>query len=119
MLPLSRLAILHPRKTMLLAALAVIAMAPGMTRLKLRTDGQALLPSEAPEVIHDRAIRKEFGLADSIIVLIRHDAPEGIFNTQTLGRVVELTQRLQHTEGLRPFSVARLVTLEGRRPSMC
>lgn len=115
MLSLSRLAIHQPRRTLALAALALCLLTPGLARLKLRTDGRALLPWKAPEVVRDRIIRNQFGLADSVIVLVRHDAPGGIFNEDTLRRVVDLTQRLQQIEKLRPSDVISLATEKGHR----
>lgn len=115
MLSLSRIAIHQPRKVLVLAAVAVCVLTPGVVRLKLRTDGQALLPSKARDVLYDRVIRHQFGLSDSLIVLIRRDAPGGIFDAGTLRRVVELTQRLQEMEGLKPSDVISLATEKGHR----
>ncbi len=115
MLSVSRFAIDHPKRIMLAAALLVGVIAPGMARLKLRTDGQALLPVDAPEVAQDRAIRRDFGLADSLIVLIRSSAPEGIYNAQTLRQLDEVTRQLQRLEGLRSEGVISLATEKGHR----
>src|SRR5438045_3661494 len=97
MLFLSRYSIRHPRIVLLLAALAVSAAAPGVLRLKLRTDGHALVPADAPEVRQDRALRDEFGLSDSIVILIRRagQSGQGIFNAHAMRLVVELTRKLQ------------------------
>jgi predicted RND superfamily exporter protein len=115
MLFLSRYSIQHPRSILFLAAIAVIAAAPGLIRLKLRTDGHALVPNDAPEVRIDRAIREQFGLADSIVILIRSDDPEGIYNAHTVNLIADLTARLHALEGLKPSDIFSLATEKSHR----
>ena len=47
---LARCAIRHPKQVLFVAALVTLAAAPGILRLKLRTDGHALVSPTAPEV---------------------------------------------------------------------
>ena len=56
---LASFAILHPASVLAIATAVTLAAAPGMLRLKLRTDGHALVPSRAPEVVYDKEIRSE------------------------------------------------------------
>ena len=65
-----RYSIRHPKLVLAIALLALLAIAPGALRLRLRTDGHALVPQNAPEILYDRAIRDEFGLEDPIVVVI-------------------------------------------------
>ena len=51
-----------------------------MLRLKLRTDGHALVSQNAPEVIYDKNIRDQFGIEDQMVVLIRSGHADGVFN---------------------------------------
>src|SRR5271170_7118897 len=88
---LSRLATRHPKRMLLIAALVTFAAAPGMLRLKLRTDGHALVTPTAPEVVTDAAIRAHFGIHDQIVVLIRSGGADGVFNPVTLQLVRDLT----------------------------
>ena len=64
-----RYSIRHPWFVLVLAAVAVVAAAPGVLRLELRTDGHALVPQDRDEVIFDRRIREEFNTEDVIVVL--------------------------------------------------
>ncbi len=111
---LHRYSIAHPIRVLILATLVTAAIAPGALRLRLRTDGQALVPRGAPAVRFDHAIREEFGLRDVLVVLIRSDHPDGIFNPHTLERVSELTTDLQSIEGV---EAEHLVSLANERSS--
>src|SRR5947207_1510052 len=107
---LARDAILHPGRTLILGALVTLAAAPGVLRLKLRTDGHALVPAKAPEVVYDQEIRDQFGIEDRLVVLIRSPHAEGIFNPGTLQLVRELTAELQRMPGINPSNVMSLAT---------
>ncbi len=112
---LPRYSIRHPVRVLVIAGLLTLAAAPGALRLKLRTDGHALVAEQAPEVRYDRAVRAEFGLEDAIVVLIRSPHPDGIFNPATLQRVRELTVKLGALEGIHPANLFSLATERGFR----
>ena len=88
---LSHYAIRHPRLGLVLVAVVTLAAAPGILRLKLRTDGHALVSPAAPEVLADKAIRDHFGIHDQLVVLIQPGNTNGIFNPATLQLVRDLT----------------------------
>jgi hypothetical protein len=81
---LSYYAIRHPRQVLALVVVVTLAAAPGMLRLKLRTDGHALVSQNAPEVIYDKNIRDQFGMEDQTVVLIRSGHADGVFNPATM-----------------------------------
>ena len=64
---LSHLGIRQPKRVLAVAILVTLAAAPGLLRLKLRTDGHALVSPNAPEVITDKAVRSRFGIHDQIV----------------------------------------------------
>ncbi len=117
--PLSRLyrySIRHPVTTLVIALAVTAAIAPGAARLELRTDGHALVPSDAPEVRYDASIRAKFGTADLIVVLIRTDGPEGIYNTRTLTLIRDLTTDiLQLDDRITKAHVSSLATEKSHR----
>jgi hypothetical protein len=88
---LSHCAIRHPRLVLALVVAVTLASAPGILRLKLRTDGHALVSPDAPEVRYDKSIRNQFGIEDEIVVMIRAAHTNGIFNPATLQLVRDLT----------------------------
>src|SRR6516225_9074488 len=81
---LANYSIARPKHVLLVVSLVTLAIAPGIARTKLRTDGQALVSPNAPEVIYDNQIRQKFGIEDDLVVLIRSKHPDGIFNSETL-----------------------------------
>jgi len=92
-----------PKRSMALGLILALAAAPGLLRLELRTDGQALMPRNEPTIQFDAAVRERFGLRDPIVVMIETDHEDGVFNVETLERVRDLTNAL-----------AALPELEGR-----
>jgi len=107
---LYRYSIRHPRRTIAIAVLVTLSVAPGILRLKLRTDGHALVPPDAPEIQHDQKIREDFGLDDPTIVFIRTDHPDGIFNSHTLQLVQDLTDAFEKLEHVHPAGLFSLAT---------
>jgi hypothetical protein len=106
----SCLAIRRPRTALVVAAAITLAAAPGMFRLKLRTDGRALVSPDAPEVQYDKSIRDQFGIEDEIVVLIRSANADGIFNPDTLQLVRDLTADFRKLPGINPSNVMSLAT---------
>ncbi len=107
---LSLYSIRHPHQVIAIAVLATLAIAPGILRLRIRTDGHALVPPDAPEIRQDSRIRADFGLEDPVVVFIRTDHPQGLFNTHTLQLVQGLTDAFEKLEGVRPASIFSLAT---------
>jgi hypothetical protein len=103
-------AIRHPWQILLIVSAVVLAISPGVCRLKIRTDGYALVPNNAPEVIYDRELRARFGVRDKIIVVVHSDHPKGIFNPATLQLVRELTARFARLPGMDSSNVVSLAT---------
>jgi predicted RND superfamily exporter protein len=107
---LSRYAIGHPRRVLVVAAVVTLAASPGMLRLKLSTDGHALVSPTAPEVVCDKEIRDRFGIEDKIVVLIQPRHGNAIFNAATLQLVRELTAEFKQLSGIVPADVMSLAT---------
>src|ERR1035441_452651 len=107
---LSHHPIRRPRTALVVAAAVTLAAAPGILRLKLRTDGHALVSPTAPEVIADKAVRGHFGIHDQLVVLIRPRHADGIFNPATLQLVRELTAEFKQVPGVAPVDVMSLAT---------
>lgn len=107
---LSRYSIDHPFRVLLISLLLTAALAPGILRLRLRTDGFALIPTHAPAVEADRAVRETFGVGDEIVVLVRSRRPEGIFDVHTLALIRDLTAAIRGIDGLGPANVSSLAT---------
>jgi predicted RND superfamily exporter protein len=87
-----------------------LAAAPGLMRLKLRTDGHALVSAKDPAVVYDRSIRDKFGIQDQLVVLIRPDDTNGVFNPATIQLVRDLTAELKQIPGINPSNVLSMAT---------
>src|SRR6266403_4825008 len=97
---LANYSIAHPKRALLLVSILTLAMVPGVSQLKLRTDGHALVAANAPEVVYDNDIRRKFGIEDNLVVLIRSEHPAGIFNPETLQLVRYLTAEFRKMAGI-------------------
>jgi len=111
----SRQAIDHPWRVLVMAAVVTLAAAPGIARLKLRTDGHALVSPAAPEVIYDQTIRDRFGIEDPIIVVVRSSDKDGIFNPATVQLIRDLTAEFARMPGINPTNVMSLATEPSHR----
>lgn len=105
----------RPRRTLALVAAVVLAAAPGLLRLELRTDGAALLPPDDPAVRFDAEARALFGLRDPLMVVVASDHPDGIYNPATLARVATLSDALAALPGIGDEHVQSLAS-EKRLP---
>ncbi len=98
-----------------MVAVLTAAAAPGLARLELRTDGAALIPPREAAVTYDRDVRRRFGIRDPMVVVVRTERPEGIFNPGTLRRVRDLTTALARIPEIGPDGVTSLATEKGLR----
>ncbi len=105
----------HPRLALGLMLALVSAMAPGLWRIQLRTDGHSLVPPHDPAVTVDRQARQVFGLRDPLLVAIETPTPNGIFDPHTLQRLQALTHDLAALPGIGPDHVVSLATEKSRR----
>lgn len=110
---ITEFSIRRPKWAIFLGVIFTLSFAPGLAKLRLRTDGHALIPQHAPEFRVDREIRKQFGILDPVVVLIRCDDAGGIFNLRSLEYVESLTKALSRVEGVRPATVTSLATEVG------
>ncbi len=103
----------HPTLILLFVAVVTAFLGAGLGRLRLRTDGHALIPAERAEIVEDAEIRERFGVRDPVIVLVRSSSPEGIYTVPALAALVELSDSLSALAG--PGSVMSLATERGDR----
>jgi predicted RND superfamily exporter protein len=112
---LSRASIRHPGRVLAVTLLLTAAAAPGLLRLRLQTDGHALVPQSDPTVVYDRTVREGFGVRDAIAVVVRSSHPAGIFNPATLRRVRDLSADLGRLGGVESSGLMSLATEPGFR----
>lgn len=112
---LYRFCIHRPRTVIALGVLVCAAVSPGVLRLRLRTDGNALIPPSAPEIAIDHEIRERFHLQDPFVVVLWSKRPEGIFNSHTTSLIAELTEAFKKIDGVDSEQVFSLATEFGDR----
>ena len=59
----------RPRAALALMLALVLAMVPGLFRLRLATDGHSLVPPDEPAIAVDSEARRHFGLRDPLLVV--------------------------------------------------
>ena len=99
-------------------AVALALALPGIARLELRTDGHALVPPGAPAVRVDEEVRRIFGRRDPLLVLIEPAHADGVYNPETLRRLVRLSEALAALPGIGREHVHSLATQRGDRYSL-
>src|SRR5262249_58047406 len=92
--PIVRFSLRHPLATLATWGLALALALPGIARLELRTDGQALVPPGAPALREDRRIRQVFDRRDPLLVLIESSHPAVVYNPDSLRRIAGPTVAL-------------------------
>lgn len=105
----------RPFLVLLIATIVTLSAAPGLPRLRLHTDGHALVPHGAPEFRIDERIRAEFGILDPVVVLISTANRDGVFNRDTLRFVRDATEAVAAVAGVTPATVTSLSTEVGFR----
>jgi uncharacterized protein len=107
---LAELSIRRPVPALLVPLLIALAMAPGLARLELRTDGRSLVPPDDPAVKIDAEVRQRFGLRDPILVLIESPRPAGVFHPATLRSLQQISGAVARIDGVGPRNVVSLAT---------
>ncbi len=100
----------RPRRAIAVMAVVTLATAPGLARLKLRTDGHALMPLNDPAILFDAEVRDHFHLRDPIVVLVETSRPQGIYDLGTMRRMRDLSAALARLPGVGPDEVMSLAT---------
>jgi len=107
---INRACVRHPSWTLLANLIVVLLVAPGVLRLRLRTDGAALVPHGDERVAVDRVIRGQFAIEDPVVILIESDAARGIYDREILTLIRDLTADLLKLEGVSSTNVVSLAT---------
>ena len=89
-----RFSVRAPRTALTLCFVCVVILSPGILRLRLATDGLALVPENSAAAEVDRAAREHFGIHDQVIVVLRSEHRDGVLNLESLERLARLTEAL-------------------------
>ncbi len=80
------------------------------TNSRMETDLDEYMPQNHPAFIYSDKAEEWFNIKDGVIIAIEN--PDGIYQTSTLKKVVELTKRLQKMDEIRKDDVISLYTAD-------
>ncbi|MDF1613784.1 efflux RND transporter permease subunit [Desulfurivibrio dismutans] len=86
----------RPRLTIALLVLFALALAAMLPRITVDTNPENMLAADEPvRLFHDQ-VKKEFTLHDMVVLgVVNEEHPDGVFNPETLGRVLDLSRFAQ------------------------
>lgn len=86
----------RPRLTIALLVLFALALAAMLPRITVDTNPENMLAADEPvRLFHDQ-VKKEFSLHDIVVLgVVNEEHPDGVFNPETLNRVLELSRFAQ------------------------
>ncbi|HYX22709.1 MAG TPA: MMPL family transporter [Thermoanaerobaculia bacterium] len=112
MLRLALFSLRRPLRVLAALALATVAVAAGLCRLQLRTDGAAVYPTSDPVVEQTQRDRATFGEAEQLILLVTSRVGGPSIASPVGFRFLRDTQsELDTLPGVEPGGVRSLVTL--------
>ena len=91
----------HPKSVIIASVLLTVLAAAQFPRIKVDTDPENMLPSDAPVRVFHHATKAEFALYDFIVLgVVNERDPDGVFNPATLTTVYQLTNDIKNIEGV-------------------
>ena len=91
----------HPRIVLWGTLVLVLLFASQITRIKVDTDPENMLPHDQPERVLHEEIKARFSLHDMIVVGVVNDQEDsGIYTPQTLENIVALTTYIAQLDGV-------------------
>ncbi len=103
----------HPVLVLCLAGVVGLIFGPFLLTLRRDTSPDSFIPEDHHALELKRQIDEEFGLSEPIAVGIFRDKPGGIFNTDSLGLIRDLTEAIKRLPEIQPDDVLSLSTESG------
>ncbi len=112
----------HYRLATLVMILFTISMSIFFPWIQVDTDPENMLPKDDPQRVFHNLSKKEFMLSETVVVgVVNEHDPDGVFNTETLRHVYELTQfakTLRWPDESNPDKVSGVVEVDMLGPSL-
>ena len=106
----------HPRLAFILTALITVGALSQYPRIKVDTDPENMLPSNAPVRVFHNQVKKEFAIYDLIVLgIINERHPDGVFNAKTLEKVYQITRQIEQIPGVIAPEIIALSTKDNIR----
>lgn len=104
-------AVNNPRKVIAVTILSVIIGLFQFPKVKIDTDPENMLPSDAPVRLFHHAMKKEFSVYDGIVLGITNEENKaGAFNVDTLKKVFDITNEIKLIDGVVAREIVSLST---------
>lgn len=98
---IANLATSRPRTIYLFVALLTLGLGLQIPSIRIDTDPENMLPEGQPDRAFHNQTKKEFGLADAIVVgAVNDDDPEGIYNVRSLAAIHDVSQEILKIDGV-------------------
>lgn len=89
-------ALKRPRLTIILLVLLTLGLGALIPRITVDTNPENMLAADEPVRIFHNQVKQEFSLHDVVVLgVVNEEHPDGVFNPETLGRVLELSRFAQ------------------------
>jgi len=101
----------HPKTIMGVSVLLFVLALAQFPRIKVDTDPENMLPSDAPVRVFHHETKKEFTLYDFIVLgIVNEQDANGVFNTGTLNTIFSLTEEIKKIDGVIAHEIVALST---------
>jgi len=85
----------YPRSIIAVILALTVFFASHIPGLEISADMEDWVPSNNPVAVFSQDVEDQFGVVDPVIVGVFSEAPEGIFNTNTLKLILDLTRDIE------------------------
>jgi len=89
----------YPRSIMAIIAALTLFFAWQIPKLEISADIQDWVPPDHPATILNQQAEDQFGVVDPVVVGILSDHPDGIFNSNSLKLIFDLTAEIEALDG--------------------
>ncbi len=105
--------ILHRKFVLFISIVLTLLWSTQLIHLGIDASFSSVLPETDPDYIFNKAVEKEFGSSDELIVLITDDT--GIYSDDVLDCIEEISAALAETEHVDKNKIVSMLTLAGTR----
>ena len=111
------LSLRYPNVVMVIVFLLFVGLSTQFPRIVIDTDPENMLPQDQAERVFHNEVKEDFTLYDLIVVgVVNEEDPDGVFNPGSLGRIHELTQKIEQIEGVIRQDLLSLSTVDDISP---
>ena len=96
----------HPVLVTLAIAVLCLTLSFQIPRIQIDTDPENMLSEEEFVRVFHNQVKKEFTLYDMIVLgIVNEENRNGVFNTETLKKIFQLTQEIERIDGVIPIDL--------------